>query len=153
MSLEITKDCLYMHRIFWFPILSWPWVTGYREQYTFELNKRENLSQTAKTATQSQSTKIEPISNLAEDGFVPEHMDLSHHLFKGKSTKQDIERDFGKPAETEMSANGMNEYWAYFYRKTAYNSLLGTSEHTLNKLILKFDYEGILEDYKNKIMH
>jgi len=146
-SVEITKDCLYVHRIFWFPVLSWPWITGYREQYTFELNKKANPTKIEKAITPPQATKIEPIINPAED-----EIDYSQKLLKGETTKEDVERDFGKPAEAEMSASGEYEYWAYFYRNTSQNAFLGTADHTINKLILKFDKNGILEDYRNKTL-
>jgi len=146
-TVGITKDCLYLHRVFWFPVLSWPWITGYREQYTFELNQKKKPLDIKKSITPPQTTNTEPHINLAEN-----ETDYSKNLLKGETTKEDVERDLGKPAEKETSATGESEYWAYFYRKPFHNILLGTEDHTLNKLILKFNKEGILEDYRSKII-
>jgi hypothetical protein len=38
----ISKDNFYLGRLFWVPVLSWPWITGYRDQYTIELIRDKN---------------------------------------------------------------------------------------------------------------
>ncbi len=66
-EVEITKNCLYVHRIFWFPVLSWPWITGYRDQYTFELYNKE-----ASQAQEEHGAQGKQLKESGIRGAIPE---------------------------------------------------------------------------------
>jgi len=44
-EITLTKDSFYFSRLFWIPVLSWPWMFGYQDLYYFELEKSENPNQ------------------------------------------------------------------------------------------------------------
>ena len=69
-------------------------------------------------------------------------------LVKGKTTKQDVDRDLGKPIEEERSISGEYLYCAYLCTITLPNAPHGST----HKVILKFDNNGILNDYRTKAM-
>lgn len=87
-------------------------------------------------------------------------------IAKGKTTKAEIEKNFGKPQSTSFQADG-TELWSYTYSEsskdgTSYIPLVGsfagsssTESKTLNVF---FSKQGIVKDYslsssKNKEMH
>lgn len=78
--------------------------------------------------------EIKPILNL----------DYSQNLVRGKTTKQDVEKDLGQP--TKIENIGEYEYWAYYYKKPISNSSLSVPY----RLTLKYDKNGFLFDYVYK---
>lgn len=90
------------------------------------------------------------IVNLAEDTSIPNY-DYSQNLVIGKTTTQDVERALGKPKGEETSSSAGYQYYSYLCKATSSNALLGSKNHTLYKLTLKFDNQGILSDYKTNI--
>jgi len=53
----ISKNNFYLGRLFWIPVLSWPWITGYRDQYTIELIRDKNAT-SDKAITTSPANQI-----------------------------------------------------------------------------------------------
>lgn len=83
--------------------------------------------------------KISNINNI-------DYSKYSESLVKGKTTKQAVEKDLGKP--TEQSYIGEYEYWAYYYRKPSPN----VDSPAFHRLTLKYDNKGILYDFRNVVL-
>jgi len=84
-------------------------------------------------------------------------IDYSKNLAVGKTTKSDIQKDLGTPPRVEKSSSGY-EYWEYTYTKGATTPWafvpgavhLGAKAMDVEnyRLVLKFDGQGILNDYR-----
>lgn len=85
------------------------------------------------------------------------NFDYTQKLIVGQTTQKDIQKDLGNPIEAEKSSNGINEYWAYFYRKSSNTSASSpekeNADQVIHKLILKFDDKGVLTDYRSKALN
>jgi hypothetical protein len=83
-----------------------------------------------------------PVTYISNVDF----LQYSQKLVKGKTTKQDVEKDLGKT--TEQSYIGDYEYWAYYYKKPLPNN----DSPVPHRLTLKYDNNGILYDYVNVVV-
>jgi len=84
--------------------------------------------------------------NQAKGDTPKSSLDYVDTLIKGKTTKQDVERDLGKPIQEEASMNGEYVFCLYMCKQTSPEDPAGTT----HKLILKFDGRGVLSDYRIK---
>lgn len=98
-------------------------------------------------AASSQPVPEKTQQDALADTFMPS-LDYIETLIKGKTTKQDVERDLGKPLQEEESTNGEYLFCSYLCKRTSPEDPAGVTY----KLILKYDARGVLSDYRTKAL-
>jgi hypothetical protein len=92
-TVSIEKSRFVIHRIFFLPILSWPWLFEYPDEYYFELEQSEQPIQRAenKAPKQTEITKpnIPASSNLETQSKSPDSSEYAQKLRELKKLKDE----------------------------------------------------------------
>jgi len=92
-TISIEKNEFVIHRIFFLPILSWPWLYEYPERYFFELEKNEQLIQGTESKfpkqTEVNKPKIPASSNLETPSKSPDSSEYAQKLRELKKLKDE----------------------------------------------------------------
>jgi hypothetical protein len=89
-TIKIKKSKFVYHRIIFLPILSWPWLFEYPEEYFFELEKSEQIIQGAESEFPKQAEITKP--NIPDSSETAEKLRRLNKLNDaGLFTKQEYE--------------------------------------------------------------